>query len=719
MVTGTDGGALKALARRHGVQTTYLTADGAPRQVAPDVVAAVLGALGVDVAGPGGAAEAWRASEARRAGRVLPDVVVQRAGHGEPADVAVTVPTAGWPTRTGRSGSPGAWLTVTAEGGGRWRARLDEVLGPPLSTETVDGRTLAHHRVSLARLAELPLGYHRLTLEMGGATSSATVIVAPRHCPQPPRTWGLGAPLYALRGQDDWGTGTFTDLGDLADWAGSLGAGVTGTLPLYAAFLDGHDLDPSPYRPASRLAWNEVFVDLVSLPELTEVPGAAEAAASPEVRKVAAHLADRPLADLPAVARLKRRVLEPLALAVLGGSVMPARRRAFDCWAAAHPEAVAYARFRATGTTPPNGGTVDTDVRVDPASHRDVELATHCYAQWAADEQLSTLARRAPLYLDVPVGVHPRGFDPVWEPEAYVRLASVGAPPDLFFAGGQDWGLPPPHPEGTRRQGYRHFAAVLRRAMGRAAVVRLDHVMGLHRLWFVPEGAQATDGAYVSYRSEELRAVAVLEAHRAGAAVVGEDLGTVPDEVRRAMAADGMLRSAVWQFDASPEDPWPDPPAQSLASLATHDLPTFTTFLTAADAPAGGHRRDTDGHRVPDDELERRRALRVAVGPDVGTALQRCLLHLAAGPAEVVLVDLADLWLERTQQNVPGTSAGAGSFRLRARRSLQELRADERATALLRALTEARRTAVPVPPTEGRPPPGPVGAAPVEPGEER
>lgn len=758
-----QAGALTALARRHGVLTEYRAADGRRRAVDPDVVVAVLGALGVDLPSSSGAAEAWRQAEVRRADRVLAPTVVHRQGTGEPAAVTVDLPP------VAGAGPVAGQVSVVLEGGGRLAAPLRELLGPALGGRIVDGRRRARHTLSLARLGPLPLGYHRLTVEAPGASGTTTVVVAPRHCPRPPKTWGLGAPAYALRGSDDWGAGGLRELGELADWSAGFGAGLTGTLPLYAAFLQGPQLDPSPYRPASRLAWNEALVDMGALADVADVPAAADALASADRRRRAAALAAEPLVDLPAVLSLKWTVLAPLAAAVLGGQTTTRRRAAFDRWATAHPDAVAYARFRATGEVHPGTDRPGPPIVCHPDRPVEAALATWCYAQWVADEQLAALGRRRPLYLDVPVGVHPDGFDPRWEPAAYVQGASIGAPPDAFFAGGQDWGLPPPHPEGSRTLGHRHLAAVLRQAMARAAVVRLDHVMGLHRLWFVPAGAPPTAGAYVRYPADELRAVVALEAHRAGTAVVGEDLGTVPVEVRRGMAEDGMLRSAVWQFDASPDDPFPAPPVLSLASLGTHDLPTFASFLGADDdRPDSGpvaQARDVHHHpreaTVPtaagidhDDgaaatttettatpntaaaaitetetaaetanaattetaahEPSGRGALRQAVGPDLADALRRCLTHLAASPALVVQVDLADLWLETEPQNVPGTGPAGGSFRRRARRSLAELATDPAVTELLRAVDRARRTG-----TADRPRPADRGQTPARRGEPR
>ncbi|HEX7460448.1 MAG TPA: 4-alpha-glucanotransferase, partial [Acidimicrobiales bacterium] len=248
------------------------------------------------------------------------------------------------------------------------------------------------------------------------------------------------------------------------------------------------------------------------------------------------------------------------------------------------------------------------------------------------------------------------------------------------------------------QDGYRYPIALLRHAMRHAAVVRIDHVMGLHRLWWIPEGMAATEGAYVSYRAEELRAVVVLEASRAGVAVVGEDLGTVAPAVRAAMRRDGMLRSHVHQFAATPDDPLPDPPPDSLASLGTHDLPPFAAGWAGLDinerARHGGY--PPEAASAPRAE---RAALRAAIGDALGRpappgrVLQFLLLHLADGPARLVLVDLEDLWLEREPQNRPGTGPEGGNFRRRwARRWPDDLRPrNRRPSTVLRLVDAARR----------------------------
>jgi 4-alpha-glucanotransferase len=200
-------------------------------------------------------------------------------------------------------------------------------------------------------------------------------------------------------------------------------------------------------------------------------------------------------------------------------------------------------------------------------------------------------------------------------------------------------------------------------------VLRLDHVMGLYHLYWVPAGAEATDGVYVRYRSSELRAITSLEAQRSGTAIVGEDLGTVPDEVRQGMAQDRMLRSWVLQFEVSENAPLPDPPELSMATIGTHDLPRFVTFF----------------------EGPGRARWRRSLGGDARRALRTCLDHLAAGPARLVMADLEDLWLERWPHNRPGTGPEAGNWRHRSARTLEAVLADRAVADSLGRVDALRR----------------------------
>jgi len=657
---------LDELARRHGVQVAYADHRGRRRRASVDTVVAVLRALGVVLAGPDDAPALLRAQEGE-GGRVIEPVLVRRDGTA--STHTIVLPAALDPAKID--------IWVRHEDGTAVSRPLSALLVEPEVARPISAAPGAPHRRRF-RLPAVPDGYHRLKVEGRGVEAEALVVAAPARCPQPPRGWGVLAPLNALRTATDWGVATFRDLGEVGGWVGELGGSFVGTLPVFAALLEGPSADPSPYRPASRLAWNELYLDVESLPELETCAEARRLLGSAGWKRDRERLRRALVADPAATVAAKRRVLEMLTATLFSGS--SPRRRALQDFVAARPELLTYARFRAAleGASRPAGSGRGAGVarRGLPPSD-DPRVRYHLYAQWAADTQLAEAAERVGLYIDLPVGVHPAGFDRWWRPHAFVAGASAGAPPDEFFASGQSWGFNPLHPVGLRDDGYGYLAAALRHAMRHAAVVRVDHVMGLHRLWFVPDGMAPSDGVYVRYRAEELRAVVVLEAARAAVAVVGEDLGTVPAGVRRDMRRDGMLRSHVYQFAATPQDPFPAAPPDALASLGTHDLPPFAAWWKGTDIDDRVRRGLIAGDHAAAERSERR-ALRQAVGklvagarPTAGArpaassparALRACLVHLASGPARLVLVDPADLWGEREPQNRPGTGAEETNF---------------------------------------------------------
>ena len=660
-------GALEALASLYGVEPAYVDAAGEPRSATPDAVVAVLRALGAPVTDP---ADAVRAERLRRHVQALEPVAALPAAGAQ--GVVVAVP---------RSVHPrDCWLVVETEAGEVFRNRLMPMIHRPIGSANLEGRSMDRYEARVRPPAEgLPPGYHRLRVEGPGVDASSLLVVAPR-CPLPARGWGVFLPLHALRTRSDWGVGTYPALGALVQWAGGLGASMVGTLPLYPALLDG-PVEISPYLPATRLGWNELYVDPTVLPELEGSPEARALIASERFQREVADARQGALVDYPQVMSLVRRALAPLARVVLERP--SPRRDRLEQFARDRPEMVAYARFRAgldhsvaadvragaeavgkVGAQP--DGTPGHPRPLDAVIGHD-DARYHLYAQWVAEEQLAAAGRD--LFLDLPAGVHPAGFDSRWEPSAFVEGVEGGAPPDLFFSQGQRWGFRPLHPRAIREQEYRHPIAMLRHVMRRAKVLRLDHVMGLYRLYWVPEGTDARDGVYVRYRDDELRAVTALEAHRSRTGVVGEDLGTVPEEVREGMARDRMLRTWVLQFEVSADSPLPDPPELAVASIGTHDLPRFAVFW---DAPE-------------------RSKWRRALGGDALRALRACLDHMAAGPARLVQVDVEDLWLERWPHNRPGTGPEAGNWQHRAARTIEDLADDGELAAALRRIDALRR----------------------------
>ncbi|MGN6380496.1 MAG: 4-alpha-glucanotransferase, partial [Gaiellales bacterium] len=443
-MTGRDGrGALQALAAAEGVLRSYTDTTGRRRRASPAALAAVLRALGHDVDESGsGAAEALRGAQAARAACLTEPVVVAWGR----AHARVTL-----------NGVEGAAWTLALEDGGELRGAAENGV--------VELPAVAH-------------GRHRLHLEAGGRAQTVTLLQAPRRAHAgPPRSWGVFVPLYALPGP--LGPGDFTRMRGLAEWTAGLGGDLVGSTPLNSAFLD-EPFEPSPYLPVSRLHWNELYVDPAAAPEWDT---------SARARELAAAACPRPagrLIDHRAAMAAKRQVLEAL-LADLGGPHL----EAFEGHLRDHPELAAYAGFRARCERERAGWRDwrDMDAPGDPAAAR-----YHAYAQWLCEEQLAHVGRGgAGPYLDMPLGVHPGGYDTWRFPELFAEGVSIGAPPDDFFRGGQDWGLAPLHPGRLREGGHAYPAACVQAVCRHAAAARIDHVMGLHRTFWVPHGMPATE----------------------------------------------------------------------------------------------------------------------------------------------------------------------------------------------------------------------------------
>jgi len=671
--------ALYELAALSGIQASYVAVDGSIRYADQDVILALLRALSVPVPSTKDGPDLLRARLLADARRVLEPVVVVRTGR--PSSVEVTLPE-GIDPRQMR-------VSVDLEEG----TNMYDYVSPVLrlfSGFEAGGRRYGCYRFELTKAGSdpLPAGYHRLHLEGGGISANALLVVAPV-CPVAKRAWGAFIPLHALRSETDWGAGSYSDLAHLGRFVSGLGASMLGSLPLYPSFLDP-PADPSPYRPVSRLAYNELYIDPTDLPEIVS-NGPQRVLGRAEFSQRIATLHESRLVEYSEVSKLRREILEPMAASLFSGE-MPRRRQELDAFAHSHPELVAYARFRAARERSGDGRVGHKEVSPDGD---DRAFGYHLYCQWVAATQLDAAGEVVSLYSDLPVGVHPDGFDPYWSPDSFVSGVSGGAPPDAFFESGQEWGFPPLHSEAMRQDGYSHLRAVLGRAFRHAGYLRIDHVMGLQRLYAIPDGFNARHGAYLAYRPDELHALVSLEAHRAGTVVVGEDLGTVPEEVRERMASDKMLRSWVFQFESTPKEPFPAPPGDVLASLGTHDLPRFGTFLWGKDIDErqqAGQLSQAQASR----QRVARRSWRVALLRAVGerpnefgapettaAALKGSLAHLAASAARLVLVDIEEIWDERRPQNKPGTGPEADNWRRRAALSLSEIRSDRKVIEML------------------------------------
>ncbi|MHB1042388.1 MAG: 4-alpha-glucanotransferase [Eubacteriales bacterium] len=690
---------LNRLARSYGVETAFRDSRGERRHAGRHSLLAALRALGAPVEGLAGVPDALRERVQSEWRRLSEPVAVSWGGR--PVLLELRLPAA---IKKG----PAAFR-LELEGGRalRWTRSLSRL--PLVRTVPVEGAGYEVRQLALP--TGLPPGYHLLTLELPelpGGAHKVLIISAPLRAFTPPPgtpgpSWGVFLPLYSLHSGRSWGAGDFTDLEALLDWVRGLGGDLAGTLPLLAAFLD-EPFAPGPYEPVSRLFWNEFYLDLARVEELKVEPKAQELLNSPGCQDEIAALRAAPLVDYRRGTALKRRVLELCAQKFFAGD---SRRQAgLRRWAAEDPAASDYARFRAaveqrragwTAWPGPMRDGVLRDGDFDPEAER-----YHLYVQWLAREQLGELSARAGqkgrgLYLDLPLGVHREGYD-VWrERSSFALEAGSGAPPDSFFTRGQDWGFPPLHPERIREQGYRYIIACLRSHLRHAAALRLDHVMGLSHLFWIPEGLPAKDGVYVRYRPEEFYAVLTLESQRSRALLIGEDLGTVPGYVRAAMDRHKVHRMYVLPFELTgePGRTMRPVPANALACLNTHDMEPFAAWLKKekengrrASLPLFLHRRG--GLKVPTSNA---RAL-----------MRASLSHLAASRAGVLLVNLEDLWLETSPQNVPGTGGENPNWRRKARYSLDEFSQRQEVLETLQEVNLLRSAGKIRPPGTGMPP---------------
>jgi len=627
------------LAQLYGVQTVYHDAFHHRHRASVEALLAILQSLGAPVATLQDIPSAWREQSQAQWQRTLAPVTV--AWDGKPPMVRLHLPSAAAEaTIVGR---------LTLESGEQDRREWQTTELPTLEKATVEGTEYVIKQLSLPR--PFPWGYHRLSLELLGGCEETLIISAPLKAYAPPqkRVWGVFLPLYALLTQKSWGSGDLSDLGLLMSWLAGMGGEVLATLPLLPVDISSF----SPYLPLSRLMWNEFYLDITRVPELERCPSAQALLGSPSLCEGVESLRNLPLVNYRRQMALKRQVLEELCRCLFAE---PSERlNTLHQFVPNHPAVADYARFRATWEReylPWRSWRQPLRDGVLNAGDYDKEsMRYHLYVQWLASEQIEALSKEAgnkglQLYFDLPLGVHPDGYD-VWRERRLFALGvSAGAPPDAVFTTGQNWHFPPLHPERMREEGYRYIIACLRHHLRQGKILRIDHVMGLHRLFWIPDGMDASQGVYVRYPSDELYAILSLESHRHQAVLVGEDLGTVPPEVRPAMRRHGLYRMYVAQYEAvtNHRRALRPIPANCIASLNTHDMSPFAAFWQGLDNREAvvTFLRDNGWLKEP--------------MADTSAILRAFLAFLSASRAWGLLVNLEDLWLETRPQNIPGTS---------------------------------------------------------------
>ena len=704
--------AIEELARRCGIEESFRDAAGEIRETAAETRKLLLASMGFPVEGERDAESHLETMERAEWERSLPPVRVAYAEHGA-ITVEVTVPAG---TREFR------WRILLEDGGER--SGIAECGGGRR-----DGAGQAE-RCRITLDGEIPYGYHQLHSELDGATCS--LIVTPGSCWLPPaagrgeRLWGVAAQLYLLRSSRNWGIGDFTDLGELVRLVDAHGGDVVGLNPLHAMFLDKPE-QASPYSPEDRLLLNVLNIDIGAVPELECSPETRQLIATEEFQRQLAACRAAPLVEYHTVAALKLQALK-LLFECSRHATQFGRWKEFEAFRKRAGQgfergclfAALRQHFWAINPTL-------ADWHSWPAEYRDAgsaavarfaeehsgDVTMLAWMQWVADEQLGKAAAAAKdmeigLYRDLAVGTDPSGAA-IWSnPDAVVSGAHVGAPPDMYNAAGQDWGLPPFHPRTLFENGYRIFIELVRANMRHAGGLRIDHVMALQHLYWVPAGKAPTEGAYVRYPLDDLIGVLALESHRSRCLVVGEDLGTVPNGFRERMAKANILSYRVLFFEQDSDSGAylaPDGyPRLSIAVTGSHDLPTVRAWWTGSDidlkeqlklfqtgeGPEEARQRRERDRRELIQALEREQLLtpgETVRTEDVTTAVHA---YLARSESLIAMTQLDDLTAETEPVNVPATSDEHPNWRRRQSLSIEQLAAHPRFERLARTYRRER-----------------------------
>jgi 4-alpha-glucanotransferase len=699
---------LVELAGRFGISTSYEDWSGRRIDVPEPTLVAVLAALGIAAADESERNAALTAHLRAHWSRALPPTILGQAGaqakfwvhvtHGQPADVSVELEDG--TVRTGLR-------------------QVDNFTAP----FDLDGRRVGE--ASFVLPDDLPLGYHRVHLRSGDDETSAALIVTPAWLGVPERlgarrTWGLATQLYSVRSQQSWGVGDLTDLVDLAVWSASRhGAGYILVNPLHAA-EPSPPMEPSPYLPTSRRFVNPLYLRVEAIPEFAQLSKRGRvgrlrdgvqkrAAALDSIDRDGAWAAKRQALELVcAVPRTVGRDLAFAAYRVREGVALDD----FATWCALAEKHGSDWHQWPKSVRHPGADGVPKFVEKHSAT-----VDFHRWLQWQLDEQLAaaqTQAVSAGMSLgivhDLAVGVHPNGADSWALQDALALGVSAGAPPDEFNQLGQDWSQPPWRPDRLEELEYQPFRALIRGVLRHAGGVRIDHIIGLFRLWWIPQGEAPTQGTYVRYNHEAMIGIVALEAYRAAALVVGEDLGTVEPWVRDYLRARGVLGTSILWFELDRDGSGGPLPAERwreycLSSVTTHDLPPTAGYL------ANEHVRLRDSlgllTRPVDEELaaaeteraawldELRRVGLLSEAADSDESEQTVLaLHQYLGrtPSRLLGLALTDAVGDKRTQNQPGTTDEYPNWRVPLSGPdgrpipLEEVFTDHRAIALAEAL---------------------------------
>ncbi len=721
----TDRGLLNRLTELAGLQTSYRDAWGTQREVPDASQRALLAIMGYPADNDDAATRAISDIEHRRHDALLPPIVVAHEDEGF-AMVPITIP-------AGQRGRL-TWRLASEDG-----AVLEgsvELAALPLVDTAPNGREC--RRLTIGQ--PVSRGYHDLTIKIAanrrvGNSAGARLIMAPRRCHRPisldgdGRRWGIAVQLYAIRSERNWGIGDFTDLLEIVRGAARLGAAAVGLNPLHALSL----LQPesaSPYAPSSRVFLNILYLDIEALDDFRDSATARRVVMDPRFQARLRAARDARLVDYASVAACKIEILELLYRSfreVCRRDPESPRVREFRDFCESGGRALrhfalfetlaerAKAEGRGLGFRSWDAELHDPESPAVRKTHEEFaeRVEYHQYLQWQAERQLAEVRRTTQrlgmsigLYHDLAVGVDGGGAE-AWDWQAVLASgASVGAPPDEWNLTGQDWGLPPYHPQRLREQGYAPFIELLRATMRRGGALRIDHILGLMRLYWIPFGAVPGEGAYVNCPWRELMAIVALESRRNHCLVVGEDLGTVPEGLREAMVEAGILSYRLLYFEKDSETSCRPPeryPREALVAVGTHDLPTLAAYWSASDLALRDRLSLWPSPAKRDAALRTRETDRAAL---VALLRSEQLLDpeavpekppitalyglLSRTPCRLLMVQIEDVVSQIEQMNVPGTDRQYPNWRWRLAVDLRAFLTGEHLLTLARTLGSSR-----------------------------
>jgi 4-alpha-glucanotransferase len=719
-----ERGALLRLARLIGVEARYTDALGETREVSDDTLLALIAAFGL----PSDPLQAERELEEQHQ----------------------NLPLGLRPVYVVRAEDTGPMIPLRLPAASRkiiWICRLEN--GDERSGRMLAAGELHQNQFMMPLPEDLPLGYHRLEIDAGGVKAQTDLIAAPDRCYLPTelgpgtRSWGLSCQLYGLRSKHNWGIGDFTDLAALARAAGSYGASVLGINPLHALFAaEPHQV--SPYSPSSRSRLNYLYIDVTAVPSFAEDKTAQRLLQEKSFGAAQRAARSAELIDYGAVAACKRPILEALfrrfqtrelgpggaARGVLGQAFRDFQNDGgqsladFAVFEALHEHYVQQNQFSWWSWPAAMRNPRSPKVAAFAAAHSD-RVEFFQFLQWEADRQLATAAAvgrssglSLGLYRDLAVGADPNGAEAWADQELVAPGAAIGAPPDPLNRSGQNWGLAPINPLVLRRQSFAPFIASLRANMRHAGILRIDHVMSLSRLYWIPGGMEPRAGAYVNYPFDDLLRIVALESQRHACGIVGEDLGTVPEGFRDTMQSANILSYRVFVFERRQNGEFARPdeyPALAAASAATHDIATLKGYWLGGDIAwrqrlglyPDRHAQDTE---TDERGRDRRLLLEALVREGLLSPLQigefltandepvylpelrdAIFIYLGLSRARLMLVQLEDVLSEIEQPNLPGTTDAHPNWRRRLSRSLEDIVNGADLRRIVRLVEEARQ----------------------------